>query len=398
MNLVWKLLKQHISIPQFVGFFLANLVGMVIILLGVQFFQDTESAYNGKDGVMKEDYIIISKRVSTLGSTIFRQSSAFSKDELEDLQDQSFVEKVGVFTPSAFKVRAGLDMMGMSKMSTDMFFESVPDEFVDTDQKWGYKEGEKFVPIILPRDYMDLYNFGFAQSKNLPKISEGLATSVGLDITISGNGKSDHFNGRIVGFSNRLNTLLVPQAFMDWANKKYAGSDKVEHSRVILQVNNPTDANLAKYLQKNDYQTDSNKLRTSKTAFILRMVLSIVMAVGLIICVLAFYILMLSIFLLIQKNSDKLENLLLLGYSTSQVSRPYQLLTIGLNALVIVLSVGILLFVRSYYIEKMSDFFPQYEAPGIGLTLMVGLGLFLLITLFNNLLIVQKVKNIIKKK
>ena len=35
MKLVWKLLRQHISIPQFAGFFFANLVGTLIILLGV---------------------------------------------------------------------------------------------------------------------------------------------------------------------------------------------------------------------------------------------------------------------------------------------------------------------------------------------------------------------------
>lgn len=40
MNLVWKLLRQHISIPQFVGFFFANLVGVATILLGVQFYND----------------------------------------------------------------------------------------------------------------------------------------------------------------------------------------------------------------------------------------------------------------------------------------------------------------------------------------------------------------------
>lgn len=37
MNLVWKLLRQHISIPQFVGFFFANLFGMLIVLLGFSF-------------------------------------------------------------------------------------------------------------------------------------------------------------------------------------------------------------------------------------------------------------------------------------------------------------------------------------------------------------------------
>ena len=40
MNLVWKLLRQHISISQFAGFAFANLFGMLIVLFGFQFYQD----------------------------------------------------------------------------------------------------------------------------------------------------------------------------------------------------------------------------------------------------------------------------------------------------------------------------------------------------------------------
>ena len=36
MNLVWKLLRQHISKSQLTGFFVANLAGMFIVLLSVQ--------------------------------------------------------------------------------------------------------------------------------------------------------------------------------------------------------------------------------------------------------------------------------------------------------------------------------------------------------------------------
>ena len=39
-TLVWKLLRQHISIGQLAGFFLANLFGMMIVLLSVQFYKD----------------------------------------------------------------------------------------------------------------------------------------------------------------------------------------------------------------------------------------------------------------------------------------------------------------------------------------------------------------------
>ena len=38
--LVWKLLRQHISIGQLAGFFLANLFGMMIVLLSVQLYEE----------------------------------------------------------------------------------------------------------------------------------------------------------------------------------------------------------------------------------------------------------------------------------------------------------------------------------------------------------------------
>lgn len=45
MNLVWKLLRQHISLSQFAGFFFANLFGMLVVLLGVQFYADVAPAF-----------------------------------------------------------------------------------------------------------------------------------------------------------------------------------------------------------------------------------------------------------------------------------------------------------------------------------------------------------------
>ena len=64
------------------------------------------------------------------------------------------------------------------------------------------------------------------------------------------------------------------------------------------------------------------------------------MGVGLFISILSFYILMLSIFLLLQKNTVKLENLLLIGYSPTRVARLI-ILTVGLNVLVLLLSISL---------------------------------------------------------
>ncbi len=398
MRLVWKLLRQHISIPQFAGFFFANLVGMIIILLGVQFYNDTQAIYDGEDSFMKEDYFIVNKKIGAVGA-LTGKSSAFSKADIKDLKSQPFIERVGSFTPSSFDVSASFSMDGSMNLSTDMFFESVPDDFVDVEtDKWTWKEGETEIPIMLPKNYLDLYNFGYAQSRNMPKLSEGILGAVKLNIRIRGNGKSDEYTGKIAGFSSRLNTILIPEKFMKWANDYYVSDVKKEPTRLILEVNNPTDERLTTYLQDNNIETDKDKLDASKTTFMLRIIVSIVMGVGLIISILSFYILMLSVYLLVQKNSTKLENLLLIGYSPAKVSFPYQALTVGLNILVLIIAVGIMLLIRGIYLGMFENFFPDLTAPSILPALIVGILLLVCVSIFNVIAVRNKVMSIWHRK
>ncbi len=62
MSLVWKLLRRHVSVAQLAGFFFANLFGMLIVLLGYQFYRDVLPVFTANDSFMKPDYLIVSKK------------------------------------------------------------------------------------------------------------------------------------------------------------------------------------------------------------------------------------------------------------------------------------------------------------------------------------------------
>lgn len=396
MSLVWKLMRRHISLGQLAGFFFANLCGMVIVLLSIQFYQDVAPVFTEGDSFMKKDYIIVSKKVSTLGSFVGK-SSTFSNAEIEEIEEQPFTRGVGEFTPSQFKVSTGVGMeqLGLN-LSTAMFFESVPDKYVDTSLKgWQFEPGQEEIPIIIPRNYLNLYNFGFAQSRNLPQISEGVINMVNLEVRISGGGRMDTYKGKIAGFSNRLNTILVPESFMAWANTHYGENGiRKDPSRLIVEVNNPTDERIAQFFRERGYDTEDDKLDAGKTTWFLKVIVGIVLSVGLLISALSFYILMLSIYLLLQKNTTKLENLLLIGYGPNRVAFPYQSLTILLNAVVLVLSVGIVLYVRTLYLDLVEQMFPSLNAGSWWLMLVVGILLFLSVSCFNVLAIRKKIASI----
>lgn len=348
---------------------------------------------------MKREYIIATKKISTLGSFAGR-SNTFSKDEIEELRQQPFTRGIGAFTPSLFKVSAGLGMQEAGiHLSTEMFFESVPDEYVDVSlNKWHFDEDSRTIPIIIPRNYLNLYNFGFAQSRSLPKLSEGLMSLINMDIILRGNGRVEQYKGNIMGFSNRLNTILVPQPFMEWANRTFAPDKEAQPSRLIVEVNNPTDTAIADYFGQKNYETEGNSLDAGKTTYFLRLITGIVMGVGLFISLLSFYILMLSIFLLLQKNTVKLENLLLIGYTPAQVARPYNALTVGLNLLVLLLSAGSMSGIRTYYLSGLQTLFPQLEAGSLLPSLLTGGFLFVLVSAINILLIRKKISKIWHRK
>ena len=398
MNLVWKLLRQHISIPQFAGFAFANLFGMLIVLFGFQFYQDVLPVFTQQDSFMKADYLIMSKKIG-MGNTISGRTNTFSGSEIDDVSSQKFVKKVGKFTSTEYKVDASMGVNGVNVLNSELFFESVPDGFVDVPLKdWKYEPGSKEVPIILPRTYINMYNFGFAQSHSLPKISDGLVGMIDFEIFIQAGGKKEQFKGKVIGFSSRLNTILVPQAFMDWSNHEFAPEDHSDPTRLIVEVGNPADENISQYLDENGYEVETDKLDAEKTTYFLRMMVTMVMVVGLVISILSFYILMLSIYLLVQKNSSKLENLLLIGYSPVNVSKPYQLLTMGLNIVVLIVAWVVLFFLRSYYMDFIETLFPDIDEGSMLPAILLGLVLFFIVSVLNIIAIRRKVMKIWNRK
>ena len=398
MNLVWKLLRQHISIPQFAGFAFANLFGMLIVLFGFQFYQDVLPVFTQQDSFMKADYLIMSKKIG-MGNTISGRTNTFSGSEIDDVSSQKYVKKVGKFTSTEYKVDASMGVNGVNVLNSELFFESVPDGFVDVPLKdWKYEPGSKEVPIILPRTYINMYNFGFAQSHSLPKISDGLVGMIDFEIFIQAGGKKEQFKGKVIGFSSRLNTILVPQAFMDWSNHEFAPEDHSDPTRLIVEVGNPADENISQYLDENGYEVETDKLDAEKTTYFLRMMVTMVMVVGLVISILSFYILMLSIYLLVQKNSSKLENLLLIGYSPANVSKPYQLLTMGLNIVVLIVAWVVLFFLRSYYMDFIETLFPDIDEGSMLPAILLGLVLFFIVSVLNIIAIRRKVMKIWNRK
>ena len=79
--------------------------------------------------------------------------------------------------------------------------------------------------------------------------------------------KGDEYRGRVIGFSSRLNTILVPQRFMEWTNEHYAAGEVSEPNRLLLEVVNPADDRIATYFNDSGLEVEDEKLNAEKTTY-----------------------------------------------------------------------------------------------------------------------------------
>lgn len=391
--MVWRLLRHNISAGQLAGYALANLVGLAIVLIAVQFYRDVTTVWDDEDSFISNDYLIISKKVTGLGSLFGSDENAtrFSSAEIEDIKSQPWARKVGQFTSAAFNVYAKVDFGGNALQSA-LFLESIPDDYFDVSpQGWDYKVGSgEPVPIIISKDYLTLYNFGFATSRGMPQVSEEMIGMVPLRLSLSGNGRQEWVNARIAGFSSRLNTIAVPEEFMQWANGVFAEAPVEDPSRLIIMLEGAGDPAVKSYLDEHGYESAGDKADNGKAAYFLSVVTTVVITVGAIISLLAFFILLLSIYLLLQKNREKLHDLMQLGYSPSQVSRYYKLIVVMVNLGVYILAAVAVIIASHSWCDTLSAL--GINGSSVVPTLLIGLAIILVITAGNLITISHKVR------
>jgi hypothetical protein len=394
MRLIWKLLRKHISVFELAVFFVANLIGMAVILAGVQIYSDLSPMLTGEKPLIGNDYMIISRPVERVGG----ETPKITESEIEALRGEAFVENLGVFASSKFRVDGGIDFKGQ-KLSTMMFFESVPDEFIDvTTKDWTYSEGDDIIPIILPRNYLNLYNFGFSQTQGLPNITEEMIKRMEISLRITGDGRVDYYTGYVVGFSDRLNTILVPMSFMAWANDHYSTNDSRDATRLILEVKNPSAPEVVEYMTEHGFVAEDKPSESSKALFLLQVFVAVIIGIGALFSLLSIIILTLSIYLLLQKNVNKLENLVLIGYKPSYVAMPYILMTMILNASIYLISIVLVSYAQEYYMGYISKLFGVTLEASPATSFVAGLALTAVITLFNFFIIHRKIAEISRKR
>ncbi|MEE9349406.1 MAG: FtsX-like permease family protein [Flavobacteriaceae bacterium] len=393
--MLYKLQKKTINPVQIIGYAITLTVGVSIILILFHLYFDLKGLFNKQTDVFNDNAVVISKEVSAFKS-LNKNKIYFTDKEIANLKKQPFVKNVSYFNFATFKINAFTNgRKDIPKFYTDLFFESVPNNYLDfTNKQWTWESTKKFIPIIIPENYLKLYNFGFAESQGLPVLSKNTISEIDFNVQISGNGNTAIYSSKIVGFSNKINSILVPDDFLKWANKKYGHGNKQKVSRLLLEFSNPNDTAILAFFNDHNYAINKDKLEFSKLLFFFKSLFLFILIIAIIIVLLAIAFVLLSINLIFQKNKKMIVNLSHIGYTTKQIAKFYKLVMFSTTIIAVFIALIISYLVRNLYLQKLKDLFEMENSSSF--TVYLALIILVSILVIYHFLLNRKVAKITK--
>lgn len=296
------------------------LFGVLMIMLSIQVWSDLSHIISVEKGKSELEYLILNKEVaalSTLSAVSEKFKSKFSEKELMDLKSQDLIKDFAAFKTNTFSVSS--DLAEKIDMYADLFFESVPDRFIDSvPASWEWNKNSDFLPILMSKEWLNIYNFNVANMYNLPQLSESGASAIEFRVKIGNRLESKFFDAKIIGFSYRFPSLMVPESFMDWANIEY-GKGKSETFKVIVAVEEASDPVFLDYLKENRFQANSEKVFSGSIKKIAKVIYLIMSVLGILFTLLALSIFILAVQLIINKSKPQIRLLIDLGYYPSSI-------------------------------------------------------------------------------
>jgi hypothetical protein len=295
-------------------------IGVLLLLCSIQMYINLQQLLGGnsprKDGY---DFISISKTITneTMGQL---DKNLFNETEIKELEGKPFVDGVAPLQANNFRFQ--LSGGSLIPFVTDFFVESLDDAFIDTlPPSFNWQPGNEVIPIIISSDFLEIYNV-FAPGYGLPQISEATATNLALQlICFHPDGTRETFTGRVVALSDRINSILVPKTFLDWANDKFGTTKAVRASRLYVKTKDANNPAFLQFLQQKTYKINKDKTKFGRVKVVLQGIFSGLGIFGLLIVVLALMLFSFYLQLMIARSKDNLQLLLMLGYSPDWLSK-----------------------------------------------------------------------------
>lgn len=254
--------------PALVALFMGTVLLLYAIIMWTGFRDILSGRYD--KGSIDATFLTLGKQIPADESLAEQTKPTFNSKEIRALKSIPVVEDLGMFTAGRFPVEVALTGDN-TKFSTSLFLEAVPERFIDDKPlNWEWRFATRTVPVIVSTEFLNLYNFGYAPNQGVPQLTQGTIKALSFTLTIGDSIDKEEYTAKVVGFSDRISSILVPQEFIQYGNERFAANpEQTQPSRLVLRVKDPSDNLLVEYFKEAGYVTNREMLRWNRLRLVI---------------------------------------------------------------------------------------------------------------------------------
>ncbi len=316
-----KLLFAYQDKKQLYVAIIGSFLGLTFLITSIHYLVRINEFGQGAE-ILGPNTLIIQKKV-TSASTMKLTKTDYSEKEINFLKKQPSVLQVKPVISNNFGIWFETDDEMIPPFKTDIYVQTVDPSFLDVkSKKWHWKEGDEYVPIIMPRQILVMLN-AFASSAGFPQVSEELAMDVNFKFALKGENEKEWFKVRVIGFSNQVNSILVPEEFMTFGNAKYAPDKPTKITQLVISGKESKFGDLEGLIKENGMESKNEDMIMGRLKSMVSTLIIIILGVSIVAVFMAGLVLIQYAQLLLSRNAYEVRTLLRIGYSPKVVIKQF---------------------------------------------------------------------------
>jgi hypothetical protein len=370
--MIKKLLFRNQDRKQLIIAVLGAFMGITFLIASVHYLVRLNEFGQGSE-ILGPNTMIVQKKVSNSTSLALTKTD-FTEREIQKIEQLPFIEKVKPVVSNNFDVSFETADPSVPRFRSDVFVQTVDPSFLDVhSKKWHWKEGDAFVPIIMPRDFLVMLNT-FMSASNIPQISDDLAMDIRFKFTISNQTKKVWVDARIIGFTNEVSSILVPESFMEYGNQQFSLGVEKKITQLMISGKENEFGKVEALFKQKGLESKNAQMVAGRLKSVIGTLLLVVMGISVIAVFLSGLVLIQYMQLLMSKNEYEVRTLMRIGQAPRILIRNFFLYFVRIFGIIAGLGLAAF-FVLKYFLDEM------FTSGGIYLNTTVSISTFLVLSL-----------------
>lgn len=360
-----KLLFRHQDKRQLIIAIIGSFLGMTFLITSIHYLIKVNEFGEGAD-ILGPNTIIVQKKV-TSSNTLNIAKTDFTPREIELIKAESFIIDVKPVITNNFDVSLETDDPLVPRFRTDVFIQTLDKDFLDVQSKdWHWDPNDTIVPIIMPREFLVMLNT-FASASGIGQVSDEVAKDIRFRFTLKSEDKKEWVTARIIGFTNSVSSILVPESFMTWANNRYAPGKENKITQIMISGQESEFGLVENMLKTRHLESKNAQMVAGRLKSMVGTLILIVLGISVIAVFLSGLVLIQYLQLLLSKNTYEVRTLLRLGFHPTLLTKHFFYYFSKVFGIIAILSLSAF-FVAKLFLDSLFEDGGIYIGKTITLT------------------------------